>query len=228
MTEGTSAANNARELEDAVNTCFAWGEENTVAFDDPKSELMHLTTARRLDMREECYLQLPNGTRIKPSGTQWWLGLWFDRKLTWKHHIRSKAASTMRVLMVLSCFVNTERGLSLFALRQLYQSCITTVTDFGAEVWYNQQKNQSLPLQKLQNQGLKEIGGGFRTTPVTALEAELGHPPADIRLEYKEQSCAARVLKLPNKYPILQLFPDTFPKKLRCEPEVEAPRNLRP
>jgi hypothetical protein len=26
MTEGTSAADNARELEDAVDTCFTWGE----------------------------------------------------------------------------------------------------------------------------------------------------------------------------------------------------------
>ena len=37
---------------------------------------------------------------------------------------------------------NTERGLSQSALRQLYQPCITTVADFGAEVWWNQQKTQ--------------------------------------------------------------------------------------
>jgi hypothetical protein len=61
MTEGTSAADNARELEDAVDTCFTWGEENAVDFDDPKSELMHFTTARKMDTSEECYVQLPNG-----------------------------------------------------------------------------------------------------------------------------------------------------------------------
>jgi hypothetical protein len=119
---------------------------------------------------------------VKPSGTQRWLRLWFDKKLTWKSHIRSKTASAMRVFMALSSLGNNEQGLSESALRQLYQSCITTVADFGAEVWWNQQKNQSLPLQKVQNQAMRKIVRGFRMTPVAGLEAELGHPPADIRL----------------------------------------------
>jgi hypothetical protein len=38
--------------------------------------------------------------------------------------------------MALSLLGNTERGLRQSALRQLYQSCITTVADFGAEVWF--------------------------------------------------------------------------------------------
>jgi hypothetical protein len=135
MTKGTSAADNARELGDAVDTCFTWGDANAVAFDDRKSELMHVTTAGTLDTMEECYVQLPNGTRIKLSGTQRWLELWFNRKLTLKHHMRSKTASAIRVFMALSRLGNTKRGLSQSALRQLYQSCITTVADFAAEVW---------------------------------------------------------------------------------------------
>jgi hypothetical protein len=111
MTEGTSSADIARELEDAVDTCFTWGEENVVAFDHPKSELLHFATADKMDTTEECDVQPPNGTRITPSGTQRWLGLWFDRKLTWKHHIKSKTASVMRVFMTLSRLGNTERGL---------------------------------------------------------------------------------------------------------------------
>ena len=41
LVEGNSPEENATELEEAVATCFKWGEENAVAFDDPKSELMH-------------------------------------------------------------------------------------------------------------------------------------------------------------------------------------------
>jgi uncharacterized protein YbgA (DUF1722 family) len=82
MTEGISAADKARELDDAIDTCCTWGEENAVGFDDPKSELKHFTSLRILDTSEKCYVQLPNGTRIKQSGTQRWLRLSFDRKLT--------------------------------------------------------------------------------------------------------------------------------------------------
>ena len=89
----------------------------------------------------------------------------------------------MRVFMALSRLGNTERGLSQSesALRQLYKSCITTVADFGAEVWWNQQKTQNLPFQRLQNQAMRKIAGAFKTTPIAALEAELGLPPADLR-----------------------------------------------
>ena len=41
LVEGNSPEENATELEEAVATCFMWGKENAVAFDDPKSELMH-------------------------------------------------------------------------------------------------------------------------------------------------------------------------------------------
>jgi hypothetical protein len=91
----------------------------------------------------------------------------------------------MSVFMTISRLGNTEWGLSHSALRQLYQSCITTVADFGAEVWWNQEKNESVPLQKLPNQAMRKIAGAFRMTPVAALQAELGLPPADVRLEYK-------------------------------------------
>jgi hypothetical protein len=87
MTEGTSAAENTRKLEDAVDSCFTWGEENAVAFDDTKSDIKHFATARKLDTSEESYVQLSNGTTIKPSGTQRWLRPSFERKLTWKHRI---------------------------------------------------------------------------------------------------------------------------------------------
>jgi hypothetical protein len=75
---------------------------------------------------------------------------------------------------------------------------------------------------------MRKIAGAFRTTPVAALEAELGLPPADIRLEYKQQSDAARLVTQPDNHPILQLCPNTFPKRLDREREVDVPPNLTP
>jgi hypothetical protein len=34
---------------------------------------------------------------------------------------------------------------------------------------------------------MRKIAGAFRMTPVAALEAELGLPPVDIKLEYNQQ-----------------------------------------
>jgi hypothetical protein len=75
---------------------------------------------------------------------------------------------------------------------------------------------------------MRKIAGAFRTTPVAALEAELGLLPADIRLEYKQQSYVARLLTLPDNHPVLQLCPNTFPKTLDREQAEETPANLTP
>jgi hypothetical protein len=75
---------------------------------------------------------------------------------------------------------------------------------------------------------MRKIAGAFKTTPVPALEAELALPPADIRLEYKQQSYVACLLTLPINHPILQLCLNTFPKTLDREQEEEPLPNLTP
>jgi hypothetical protein len=117
MVEGDSPEENSTVLETAVATCFGWGKDNAVAFDDPKSELMHFYKARKEIKNPYVNVILPNGTRIEPSNVQRWLGFWLDRKLTWKFHIQTRTTSAMRVFMALSRLGNTERGLSHSALR---------------------------------------------------------------------------------------------------------------
>jgi ribonuclease HI len=226
LTQGTSAAANARQLEQAVSTCFHWGKSNAVAFDDPKSELMHYTNSRNPDNSNETQVILPNGTIIAPSEVQRWLGIWLDRKLSWKEHVKRKSTSAMRAFLSISRLANSEKGLSQSALRQLYQSCITTVADFGSEVWWNGQKSQSNLLQKIQNQALRKIAGAFRTTPIAALEAEIGLFPVDIRLDLRSRNYATRLLTLPDTHPLLPLCPNTFPKTPDNERE-DPPRRSK-
>jgi hypothetical protein len=108
----------------------------------------------------------------------------------------------MRAFLYISRLANSEKGLSQSALHQLYQSCITTVVDFGSEVWWNGQKSQSNSLQKIQNQALRKIAGAFRTTPIAALEAEIALYPVDIRLDLRNRNYATRLLTLPDTHPL--------------------------
>ena len=76
-----------------------------------------------------------------------------------------------------------SRGLSPFALRQLYLACVTSVADYGSILWWNY-KNKSLirPLQAIQNLATRRILGVFKTAPITPLELESAILPPDIRL----------------------------------------------
>src|ERR1700704_7181214 len=129
----------------------------------------------------------------------------------------------MKAFMSISRLAYMEKRLSQSALPQLHQSCITTIADFGSEIWWNGQKSQSNPLQKIQNQALRKIAGAFRTTPIAALEAEIGLFPVDIRLELRNKNYATRLLSLPDTHPLLPLCPNTFPKTTDNERE-DPPR----
>ena len=87
---------------------------------------------------------------------------------------------------------------------------------------------QSQPLQRLQNQAMRKIAGALKTTSIAALEAELGLPPADLRLDRIQQAYATRLLTLPENHPVLELCPDTFPKTLDNERENGVPGKYTP
>jgi hypothetical protein len=59
-----------------------------------------------------------------------------------------------------------------------------------------------------------KIAETFRTTTVTALEAELGLLLVNIQLRYEPQLYVACLLTIPDGHPILRLCLDTFFKTL--------------
>jgi hypothetical protein len=84
ITHGRTHKDNARALEAAARTAFKWANNNAVAFDDNKSELLHFHRTRQDTTPDAINVQLPNRTVVKP-GMQGgrkdivrWIGIFFD------------------------------------------------------------------------------------------------------------------------------------------------------
>jgi hypothetical protein len=58
------------------------------------------------------------------------------------------------------------------------------VSDYGAEIWFKDQKGYLSKLQNLQNKAARKILGAFSTTPIPALEAEAALVLPNIRLKH--------------------------------------------
>ena len=97
---------------------------------------------------------------------------------------------------------NSERGLTPFAIRQLYLACVTSVADYGCQIWWRGQAQFKRPLQALQNLGLRKILGVFKTAPTIPMEVEAALPPPSIRLSTSIRKYAFRALKLSPEHPI--------------------------
>jgi len=92
--------------------------------------------------------------------------------MSFKTHVQKKIASATRTLHLLHRLMNSEWGLSMSAGKQLYSACITSISDYGSPIWWNQQKNFEKLFQKLQNSATKKILEAFRSSPSAALELE--------------------------------------------------------
>ena len=174
---GDSEEENCEYLESVARTVFEWGDRNAVAFDGPKTELIHFHRRRH---SPQCIVTLPNGTIIKPSTVVRWLGVFFDRKLSFKAHVDKKIASASRALQMASRLKTSKWGLSSQHFRQLYTTCVLPILDFGAEAWYGGQMGYIGKLQVLQNTASRRILGAFRTSPIMPMELEASLPPPAI------------------------------------------------
>lgn len=118
ITASTSLKKNIRILEREVTIIHTSGEENAVAFDLTKTELMHFTGRKTVEQgTQQHIITLPNGDTVQPSGLIRWLGIWFDPKLSFRNHIQMRVAQATQSFHRMARLANTGRGLGPAAMR---------------------------------------------------------------------------------------------------------------
>ena len=197
----TSLEKNVRILSREVSSLFRKGEGSAIQFDAAKTELIHFTTGPKAP---SAVLTLSDGSTIKPKKVVKWLGIHFDNALSFKEHVTTQAGQTTSAFYRMCRLANKERGLSPFAMRQLYMACVVSIADFVSPIYWKGQGAAQNRLQSLQNLALQKILGTFRTTPIRPAGVEAALPPANIRLNANMRRYAFRARKLPPAHPIRQ------------------------
>src|SRR5262249_13319205 len=82
---GKSVELTCRQIEEVWQTYEEWARIRGMVFTAGKSELLHLTRARRAPGLGVRLGQI----YIEPSNEYRFLGVWIDRKLIWKAYIRA-------------------------------------------------------------------------------------------------------------------------------------------
>ncbi|GBM17941.1 hypothetical protein AVEN_111090-1 [Araneus ventricosus] len=105
------------------------------------------------------------------------LGVIFDRKLTFLPHIlhlRKKCERSLNILKVLS---KTSWGADRTSLLRIYQAVILSRIDYGCMV-YGSTRPTVRRLDTIHHSGLRICTGAFRTSPVYIISHQL---PLDLR-----------------------------------------------
>ena len=182
-----------RQLQQCLNKIQKWALENGFKFSKTKTQCMHFCQLRRL--HNDPVLKL-DGMEIPVVDQYKFLGVIFDRKLSFIPHINYLKAKCHKALQLLRVVAHTDWGADKSTLLKLYRSLVRSKLDYGCFIYGSARKSYLRCLDSIHHLGLRLALGALRTSPVESLYVEANEAPLSLRreklaLQYftKLQSC---------------------------------------
>ena len=129
---------------------------------------------------------------------QTYLGVTFDKRLTWKQHIMSAEAKARRKLTTMRKLAGTNWGANEKVLKSVYEGNVRPHLEYGSSAWFTAAKSHHQALDKVQNQALRIIIGAMKSTPIARMEEITNIPPLSKRRECKAMIQATKYKCLPD------------------------------
>ena len=192
LKSSSSLEENSQQISTAINQAQSWGTAEGISFAPDKSDLLHFT--RRHKDKGISPPVVTNTSTITENLTQpylKWLRVHFDRKLSFKYHVRIQTSKALKVANSLRCLGKTTRGVLPRLSRQAVAACVLPIAYFAAETWWpgktrakgiktinNRVGSHVKLLDKVQSAAARAILPVYRTTPIPALLRESGFSTA--------------------------------------------------
>jgi len=164
-------------LQQAINNLIKWTLTSGFTFSPEKSQCTVFTRKRIqnfLNIKIGDY-QLINNSTIKI------LGITFDKRCSWTHHINSLKNSTSPRLNIIKMLSHSSWGSKTHVLLTVYKSLILSKLDYGSFLWTTANKSNTKKLDTIHNAGLRMSIGAYRSSPIPSIYNLAGTPPLEIR-----------------------------------------------
>ena len=207
----SSARLMSRQLQLAVTRLEKWSEESGLRFSTAKTVAVHVCRRRCSDPHLGIRL---NGQTIPTQPVARFLGVLFDRRLTYKEHFKSLRERCFKSLNVLRSVARTSYGADRSTLLLLYRSIVRSKLDYASFVYDGASDSSKRVLDVVHHTAIRVVTGAFRTSPASSLLAEAHEPPLALRREMLGMRYALKLRQFPTHpaYPyvfsrdILSLF----------------------
>jgi hypothetical protein len=139
VTESSYARINSIRLQLVLRRLIRATNEIQIQFNADKSEYIHFYKDRNpINIEITLTFTTCEGSKtvnIRPQKQFKWLGMWLNRKLTFKKHTKMKYAATTRAFHLIHKLNNISKSLFFQAIRQLYISCVETIGAYEIPYW---------------------------------------------------------------------------------------------
>ena len=169
-----------RQLQQNLNNIQEWATRNGFKFSKSKSVCMHFCQLRKA--HDDPVLTL-DGQPIPVVEETKFLGVIFDKKLTFIPHIKKLKAKCQKALNLLRVVAHTDWGADRKILLNLYRTIVRSKLDYGCIVYGSARPSYLKTLDTIHHQGIRLALGAFRTSPAESLLVEANEPSLKDRRE---------------------------------------------
>ena len=165
-------------LQGCLNKFVTCADESGFKFSPTKTLCVHFCTKNGLQPEPNLKLygeQLPVEEQVK------FLGLFFDKKLSFIPHIKYMKDKCRKALQLLRVISSKDWGGDRTTLLRIYRSHIRSKLDYGCIVYGSAKRSYLAVLDPIANQGLRLCPGAFQTSPIESLHVETGEPSLETR-----------------------------------------------
>ena len=179
-----------------------------------ESKSIHITFTLKHDT---CPRLTFNNILIPTSLSTKYLGVHFDKKLTWSHHIHTTKLKLNSRLRILNYFLNHKSKLNINTKLTLYKSLLKPIWTYGVQIWGSAKKSNIKKIQIFQNKTLRLI-----TKAPFYVSNQTLH--TDLRLQTVLETAASSYKRFHNS---LLNHPNTLAKNLSNPIPGNPPKRLK-
>ena len=212
-----------RQIQQALKSIECFADENGFRFSIQKTKCVHFC---RRPLHPHPSLKLYNNI-IDVIPEIKFLGILFDKKLTFKPHIdylKKKCQKAMNLLRVVS---SSAWGADRTTLLMLYKSLIRSRLDYGCVIYGSARPSYLSRLDPIKNQALRSCLGAFRTSPIASLEVESGEPSLTARRARQSILYVTKTKSHCNNPVYTSIFNDQYDIFFNNKPSQIPPLRLR-
>ena len=192
--KASSMALAERKLQLSIKHVQEWADLHGFKFSTNKTVAIHFCHIRKFHPDPDLFLQ---GERIPCVDETRFLGLIFDKKLTWMPHLKSVKLKCQKALEILKVLSHTSWGADRKMLLRLHHSLILSKLLYGCEVFTSATHNRLKILDSIHHAGVRLATGGFKSSPIPSLLVDAGELPLDHYYQSSLIRCWYRLQRVP-------------------------------
>jgi ribonuclease HI len=179
-----------RQVQQALDAIQAWCDQWGFRISTEKTVAVLFSPSMIPNRTVELQIR---GQQIRVENSARFLGLIFDRRLTWAAHIEYVRRKCQKRLNLMRAVSGTRWGANHRTLKMIYKAMIRSVLDYGAVVLDSASTKRLMSIEDIQNQAMRLCCGSMRGTATAALQVECGLMPLALRRLSQQIKLAVKV-----------------------------------